>query len=111
MEGTILIPRQVDDFLVGTTNEEAAKRLTKRTGEEVKFEHEKDLPIAFLGLVNDCDGVEIKQHNDSTLMSSRAYVERLLTIHGWDAESPNAKSPGQWSPHAMPHLLPHISHN
>ena len=83
----------MDDFLIGTTDEALAKKLTKRIGEKVKFKHEKDLPITFLGLVEDYNGCEIKQYKDSILMSSRAYIERLLKTHGWEQESPSAKPP------------------
>ena len=48
--------RQVNDFLIGTADKAAGKRLTKRIGKKVEFEHEKDPPTTFLGLVDDCKG-------------------------------------------------------
>ena len=51
LEGTILVLRQVDDFLIGTEDEWTANRLTKRIGAKVKFKHKKDPPVTFMGLV------------------------------------------------------------
>ena len=68
---------QVDDFPIGTKDKETAKRSANQIGERVKFKHEKDMPITFMGLVDNHDGVEIKQCNDSMLMSSRACIKRL----------------------------------
>ena len=75
-EGTVLILRQVDDFPIGTKDKETAKRSANQIGERVKFKHEKDMPITFMGLVDDCNGAEIEQCNDLTLMSSGAHIER-----------------------------------
>ena len=93
-EVAILISRQVDDILIGTTDKAIAERITERIGKRVKFQHEENLPITFLGLlVEDCDGVDIKQFNDSILMSSKGNIERMLKSHGWDKEFPeNPKS-------------------
>ena len=57
-KGMILIPWQVDDFPIGTTDESIAGRITERICEQVKFQHEENPPIAFLGLAEDHDGVE-----------------------------------------------------
>ena len=81
-EGTILILRQVDDFLIGTTDKSIAERITKRVGEQVKFQHEENLPTTFLGLAEDCDGADVKQFNESVLMSSKGHVKQMLKTHG-----------------------------
>ena len=69
-EGTILILRQVDDFPVGTTKKSIAKRRTKQFGKRVKFQLEENPPITFLGLAEDCNGVDVKKISNSILMSS-----------------------------------------
>ena len=76
-----MIPRQVEDFLIGTTDESIAKTITKRTGKRVKFQHKENLPITStkvqgwasetricfdvaLGLVEDHCGADAKEFND-----------------------------------------------
>ena len=68
-EGTILVLRKVDDIPIYNTDQAAAERLTKRIGEKVKFEHEEELPIKYLCLAEDYNGVDINQCDDSILMS------------------------------------------
>ena len=92
-EGTILILRQVDDFLIGTTDESIAERITKRIGKRVKFQHEENLPMTFLGLAEDCNGVNVEQFNNLIPMSSKGYIERMLKTHGWNKESPDSPKP------------------
>ena len=37
LKGVILILQQVDDFLIGTTGQATAERITQKIGEKVKF--------------------------------------------------------------------------
>ena len=53
----------------------------------MKFEHEDSIPITFLGLVKDYNGVDIEQYSDSICISAEAYIERLLKTHGWNTQS------------------------
>ena len=71
LEGTIFILRQADDFPIETTDQAVAKGITRRIGERVKFQHEENLPITFLGLVEDHNGADIRQFNDSILVSAK----------------------------------------
>ena len=89
-EGTISIPRQVDDCLIGTTDKSIVERITKRIGKRVWFQHEENPPITFLGLAEDHNGVDIRQFNDSVPMSSKGCIKRILKIRGWDKESSNS---------------------
>ena len=81
-EGTILILRQVlDDFSVGTTDQTVAQRITKWIGERVKFQHKENPPITFLGFVDDCNGVDIKQFNDSVSMTPKQHPPTHTHTH------------------------------
>ena len=44
-------------------------------------------------MVEDCDGVDIKQFNDSISMSSEGHIEQMLKTHGWDNESSDCPKP------------------
>ena len=59
----------------------------------MKFQHEQNLPTAFFCLVDDCNGVNVKQFNDSILMSSKDHMKQMLKTHGWDKESPDCLKP------------------
>ena len=85
----ILLLRQVDDMLVGTTSEEIAKKLSDEIGRLVKFDFEEGVPMKFLGLVKDCNGIDIEQHSDCIHISSKSCTERLLRTHGWEKETKN----------------------
>ena len=53
----------------------------------MKFEHEDLLPITFMGLVCNYNGVDIEQYLDAISISAEAYIERLLKTHRWDKPS------------------------
>ena len=91
--GPVSILQQVDDFLIGTMDKSIAERITERIGERVEFQHEENLPIIFLGHAEDLNGVDIRQFNDSILMSSKGHIEWMLKTHRWDKESPNGPKP------------------
>lgn len=83
-----LLLRQVDDMLMGTDGIEMAKEMSDKTGKHTKFDHEEDLPMPFLGLAHDYNGVDIEQYSDCIHKSSKSHIERLLKTHGWEKESP-----------------------
>ena len=88
---TVFLSRQVDDILTATKNQATTESITKRIGECVEFKHEKELPLAFEGIVADCDGCNVSQFKDSIPLSSKSHIERMLKTHGWERESPDAK--------------------
>ena len=56
--------RQVDDFLIACKNEKIAKDIVNTIGVKMQFDSERDqniVPMEFLSVVNDYNGVEIKQ--------------------------------------------------
>ena len=53
----VLAMRQVDDFLLACEDEQLAKTITTQIGVKIRFkseEEENDIPITFMGLVDDC---------------------------------------------------------
>ena len=46
------------------------------------------IPFAFLGIVKDYNGVDIKQTKDYIKMSCANYIQRLLKLDGWDTNLP-----------------------
>ena len=69
-----MIPRQVGDFLSGTTDESIAERIAARIGKQSKFHHVEN-------------GKDIKQFKDLIATSSTLCIERMLKTRGWDKES------------------------
>ena len=63
-------------MLIGTTDMEIAKAISDEIGKHVKFDHETDIPMTFLGLVEDYNGVDIEQYSDCIHISSKSYIER-----------------------------------
>ena len=80
----------MDDILIGTETEASAKVISDKIGSYVKFDHEKEIPITFVGMVNDHNGVDIEQHADCIHVTSKSHIERLLKTHGWETESPKS---------------------
>ena len=91
----VLLLRQVDDFMMACSNEATARKLTDTIGRKIWFKEEEkqnDLPIEFLGLVTDYNGVDIKQTSRKIKMHAKAYLERFLQTHGWDTASDREKN-------------------
>ena len=59
------IPRQVNDFLSGTTNNSIVERIAERIGKQTKLQHVEN-------------GADIKQFKDLIMMSRRGRIERML---------------------------------
>ena len=92
-EGTILVLRQADDFPIDTTDQAIAERITKQIGGRVKFQHEENLLMIFLGLVGNHSGADIRQFNKSILMSSKKCINHMLKTCGWHEESLDCPKP------------------
>ena len=57
---------------------------------KIRFKYEEidnDLPITFLGLVKDYNGVDIIQTSRKIKISAASYINRMLKTHGWDTAS------------------------
>lgn len=91
----VLLLRQVDDFTIACKDENIARKLTEIIGKKIWFkteEEQNNLPIEFLGLVTDYNGVDIEQASRKIRMHAKAYLERFLQTHGWDTESDKEKN-------------------
>ena len=64
-------PRQVDNLLIVAKSQAAAESITKQIGEHVEFDQEQELPMTFVGIVEDCKGSDTAQFKDSILLSSK----------------------------------------
>ena len=85
---TLATLRQIDVFLIGTNNQVAAERLTKRIGKKVKHKLEEELSIKFFGSAKDCNGSHITWRDNSISMSSKSDIERMLKTHCCDVNCP-----------------------
>ena len=73
----ILVLRQVDDFLIGCDNEDIARKLTDKIGKKIQFKPEEEketLPITYLGLVEDYNGVVIEKTSRKIKMTAKIYL-------------------------------------
>ena len=86
----VLVLRQVDNFMIACTKEKIASDITNIIGTKVRFKSKEkrgELPIQFLGLVDDYNGVDINQTDSYIKMSAKRYLERFLASHGWGISS------------------------
>jgi hypothetical protein len=105
---TILMLRQVDDFMLGCTYESIARNIHDIIGTKIRFktEEEEDIvPFEWLDIVEDYNGVDIKQTDIYIKMDCAGYIHRLLMTHGWDPESSKTKKP-EPSPDPSPDSSP-----
>ena len=76
--------------MIACTKEKIASDITNIIGTKVRFKSEEkrgELPIQFLGLFDDYNGVDINQTDSFIEMSAKRYFERFLASHGWDVSS------------------------
>jgi hypothetical protein len=86
----IYLLRQVDDFALACNEEETAKEIYKIIGSKLKLPNEPKDPFAYLGLINDFNGIDVAQSRDYIEISCSNYIDRIMTSHGWDTTSPNS---------------------
>ena len=73
--------RQVDDFMLSCNREKTARDIFDTIGRKMQFDTEREqgiVPMEFLGIVNDYNGVEIKQTPYYIEMSCKNYINRFL---------------------------------
>jgi hypothetical protein len=63
------------------------------------------VPFEWLGIVEDYNGVDIKQTDKYIEMNCAGYINRLLKTHGWDTELSKTKKP-EPSPNPSPNPSP-----
>lgn len=90
--------RQVDDFALASPSEDIAKEIFQIIGEELKFAKEDKIPLEYLGLLDDFNGVKVQQSAENVVLSSEGYIERVLRTHGWETPSRADPSPNRCVP-------------
>ena len=86
----VFLLRQIDDFCCATRREEIAKNVFNTIGLKMRFDTEKEqgiIPFEYLGVVDDYNGVEIRQTEHYIEMLCENYINRLLRSHGWETPS------------------------
>jgi hypothetical protein len=83
----ILLLQQVDDFSLACKSEDIAIKIYDIIGKLLRLDYEDDIPFKYLGLVDDYNGVEVKQTEDYTELCCPNYIDRLLRSHGWETPS------------------------
>ena len=81
---TILLLRQVDDFLISCKLESVAKQIYDHIGNELQLSGEKVPPFKHLGPATDCNGVDMNQTKQCVEIACPGCVDRLNRAHGWD---------------------------
>ena len=91
----ILMMRQVDDFMIACTDENMAKNIANIIATKICFQTEKycgEVPIEFLGMVDDYIGVDINQTGCFVKMSAKRYIGQFLASCGWSKTSEEEQS-------------------
>ena len=76
----VYLLRQVDDFALASPSEDIAKEIFQIIGEELKFAKEDEIPLEYLGLLDDFNGVKIQQSAENVVLSAEGYIERVLRL-------------------------------
>ena len=85
-----LILWQVDNFLLACDLEDTTKKIFEYIGDAIWSDVEKEsgtIPFEFFGVVNNYNGVNIKQNKNYIKINCANYIQRLLNSHGWDTNS------------------------
>jgi hypothetical protein len=74
----ILLLCQVDDFALACPNEQLAKCIYDFIRDSLKLKHEKVTPFEYYGLLEEYNGVDVKQIHDSIKISCSQYIHCVL---------------------------------
>lgn len=85
----IFLLRQVDDFALAAPSEDIAKAVYDAIGQALQLPTETSAPFTHLGLIDDFNGVDVRQYADRTVLSCANYIDRVLRTHGWSTASPH----------------------
>ena len=64
-----------------------AKEIYNIIGASLCLPKEDKDPFAYLGLVEDYNGIDIYQAQDHIKVSCLNYIEQIMTTHGWETSS------------------------
>lgn len=88
----IFLLRQVDDFALAAPHEHIAQEIYDKIGKQLQLPTEDKVPFRYLGLLDDFNGVDVKQHSDCIILSCERYIERVLRTHDWETSTSPAKN-------------------
>ena len=80
----------IDDCIISCKSEQTARNIFNIIGEKMQFPSEKEkgiISFEFLGVVNDYNGVDIKQTSHYIEMSCQNYINCLCQSYGWDVKT------------------------
>ena len=83
----VLLLRQVDDFAIACSDESIAKSIYDYIGKQLQLPTETTPPFQYLGLMDDYNGIDVKQTATSITLTCSSYISRLLTSHKWSTPS------------------------
>ena len=82
----VLLLRQVDDFAIACSREEIAADIYDRIGKRLQLPSEAEPPFHYFGLLDDYNGIDVRQTSDTIELSCPRYIRRVLATHMWSAE-------------------------
>ena len=85
----VLLLWQVDDFALASPDKDIAKAIYDIIGKRLTLPGEDKPPFAYMGLVDDYNGVQVEQSSTLVSISAAKYIDRVLKTHGWDTPSPH----------------------
>ena len=85
----VLLLCQVDDFALASPDEDIAKAIYDIIGQRLTLPGEDKPPFAYMGLVDDYNGVQVKQSSTLVSISAAKYIDHVFKTHGWDNPSPH----------------------
>lgn len=68
-----------------------AEEIFKIIGEELQEEKEEHPPLKFLGLLEEFNGIDLKQRNQYIEILCKNYIDRVLITHGWVTTKSNKR--------------------
>ena len=89
----VFLLRQVDDFAIACPAEHIATTIYDAIGKRLQLPSEDKPPFSYLGLLDDYNGVDVHQYNDSIAISCESYIDRVLRTHGWTTPESSPPDP------------------
>ena len=77
---TVFLLRQVDDFAIAAKSQETAKEIIEHISKYLS------VPMHNLGILNKFNGVDILQTKDYIKISSKSYINKILSDYKWTTE-------------------------
>ena len=86
---TVLLLRQVDDFLLSCESDTIADAIFTIIGKHLRLPNEPEPPFKNLGLATDYNGIDLIQTNEYIEISCGNYIDRVARSHGWSTPEPD----------------------